>query len=324
MPVVAVVASPEHESEGHPERPERVPAAYGALTDVLARRDAATPTWRLLDPGPVHEDAIARCHVPGYADSLAAACARGPGLVDPAPTYVTPGSWAAAQRAAGAVCAVVDSVLDGARWGFALVRPPGHHAEPERPMGFCLLANAAIAARHAQARGVGRVAIVDFDVHHGNGTEAVFREDATVFYASIHQAGIYPGTGAARDRGAGAGLGTTLNVPLPPGAGDEALLAALDEHVLPALRAHDPELVLVSAGYDGHERDPLAWLRYTGAGFHAATTRLAQLAADHAEGRVALVLEGGYDLHGLAEGVAASVRALEGLPDASAEEASAR
>ena len=158
------------------------------------------------------------------------------------------------------------------------------------------------------------MALVDFDVHHGNGSQAVFLEDPSVLFASVHQAGIYPGTGAAHERGRGAGEGRTINVPLPQGAGNAALLAALDERILPAAKRFAPELVLVSAGYDGHVRDPLAGLRYTAAGFHGATARLAALAARHAEGRIALILEGGYDGDGLGEGLVGSVRALRGLP----------
>jgi acetoin utilization deacetylase AcuC-like enzyme len=306
--VLAVVHAAEHESAGHPERPERITAALAAL-----ERDGAMAAMRELRFRAIDDAAIERCHVSGYAAALSRACARGPGILDPAPTYVNPSSWSAARRSAGAALAVVDAVLDGAPWGLSLARPPGHHAEPQRPMGFCLLANAALAARHAQARGVGRVLLVDFDVHHGNGSQAVFLEDASVLYASVHQAGIYPGTGAAQERGRGAGEGFTINVPLDYGAGDLELLAALDEEILPAAFDFAPDLVLVSAGYDGHERDPLAGLRYTAEGFHSATARLRDLARERAEGRIALVLEGGYDAVGLGEGVVASIRALRGL-----------
>jgi acetoin utilization deacetylase AcuC-like enzyme len=306
--VLAVVHAAEHESFGHPERPERIAAALAAL-----ERDGVMAAMRQLSFRAIEDEAIDRCHVPGYAAALSRACARGPGIIDPAPTYVNPSSWSAARRSAGAALAVVDAVLEGAPWGLSLARPPGHHAEPRRPMGFCLLANAALAARHAQARGVDKVLLVDFDVHHGNGSQAVFLEDASVLYASVHQAGIYPGTGAAHERGRGAGEGFTINVPLDYGAGDLELLAALDEEILPAAFDFAPDLVLVSAGYDGHERDPLAGLRYTAEGFHAATARLRELARERAEGRIALVLEGGYDTVGLGEGVVASVRALRGL-----------
>jgi acetoin utilization deacetylase AcuC-like enzyme len=209
----------------------------------------------------------------------------------------------------------VDAVLDGTvDVAVSLARPPGHHATADRAMGFCLLNHVAVAARHAQARGMERVAIVDFDVHHGNGTQDIFYADGSVLYISLHQRGIYPGTGATEEVGEGKGTGTTLNIPLPAFAGDEAFEEAVVDLVEPALQAFRPALLLASAGFDAHFRDPLANLRVSGAGFHALAARLSAFADRCCEGRMALVLEGGYDLPALANSVVNVVRALRGEP----------
>ena len=217
-----------------------------------------------------------RCHEPAYVDRIEAV--EVPTLLDP-DTVVSPTSYEAALLAAG--CAIEAAE----RGGFALVRPPGHHALPGRAMGFCLFDNVAIATRDAQAQGIERVAIVDWDVHHGNGTEEIFRGDDSVFFASMHQWPFYPGTG-----GPGEGDETTLNVPLPAGSGDDVYVQAFDEIVAPAVRAFEPELVLVSAGFDAHVDDPLAEMLVTADGFCELARRSAELGP-----RVAAVLEGGYD-----------------------------
>ena len=245
-----------------------------------------------MEGRPATREQVERCHEPAYLDRLEAVAA--PTMLD-LDTVASETSYEAALLAAGCSIEAVE------RDGFALVRPPGHHALPERAMGFCLLDNVAIAARHAQAElGVERVAIVDWDVHHGNGTEEIFRGDDSVLFVSMHQWPFYPGTG-----GPGEGDETTVNVPLPAGSADEDYLRAFDRVVEPAVRAFDPELVLVSAGFDAHEHDPLAGMRVTADGFRELALRTAALAP-----RVAAVLEGGYDPRTLPGLVSA---ALEGF-----------
>jgi acetoin utilization deacetylase AcuC-like enzyme len=225
-----------------------------------------------------------------------------------ADTIMSTGSREAALRAAGGAVMAVDAVMEGwAKQVFVAARPPGHHAERDRPMGFCLFANAAIAARHAQARwGLSRVAVVDFDVHHGNGTQDIFQADPTLFYASSHQYPCYPGTGSAEERG----VGNIVNAPLPPGSGSAAFREAWEVLILPALEAFQPELLVISAGFDAHKADPLAQLRLEASDFAWLTGELMRLARAQCQGRVVSLLEGGYDLDALAESAAAHVRAL--------------
>ena len=287
----------------HPERPDRLRRVLQALEH---------PSFALLlrEQAPVaSEEQLTRVHPADYVKAiLAIAPQPGEQVALDADTIMSHGSREAALRAAGGAVMAVDAVMEGwARQVFVAARPPGHHAERSRPMGFCLFANAAIAARHAQARwGVGRVAVVDFDVHHGNGTQDIFERDASLFYASSHQFPCYPGTGAAEERG----VGNVVNAPLPPGSGSAAFRAAWDGLILPALEKFAPELLIVSAGFDAHKADPLAQLRLETADFAWLTGRLMDVARRHCGGRLVSLLEGGYDLDALAESAAAHVRVL--------------
>jgi acetoin utilization deacetylase AcuC-like enzyme len=296
-----------HETGGHPEAPRRIAAIESALAAAgLADARPEVPF------GPSGLEPLERVHDLAYLDGLEELALAGGGALD-ADTLVRRDSWEVALLGAGAAVAAVDAVLDGrAEAAFALVRPPGHHATPGRGMGFCLVNNAAVAAAHAVARGLDRVLVVDWDVHHGNGTQDAFWERGDVFFASLHQWPLYPGTGSAGERGGGPGLGFTLNVPLPVGTGDGAFLAAFDATVLPAVRAYRPQLVVVSAGFDAHAADPLAGMRLSEAGFAALAGRVAALADEHAEGRLVAVLEGGYDPAALGRSVVATVRAFDG------------
>lgn len=301
--------SPGHVDPTHPEHPRRLEGLADAVQ--LAFGDAVLA----VEPNPASQEAVLAVHPQAHLDFLRRACEQAPALIDTAPTYVSPDSLTCALEAAGATLAALQMVLDGkAQVGFAAVRPPGHHATAERAMGFCLLNNVAIAARSAQAAGLARVMIVDFDVHHGNGTQAVFEADPSVLYVSTHQYGIYPGTGHLEERGVGPGEGTTVNVPLPSGAGDQAFAAIAREALAPLADRFRPDLLLVSAGFDAHWRDPLAGLQLTTPGFHSLASTLAAQADDACGGRALFVLEGGYDPRAVREGVLACMAALLRLP----------
>ncbi len=276
---------------------------------MLAALDAAPFAALRRETAPAaRPEQLARAHPETYVRAILAIRPEPGALVRlDADTAMCSASVAAALRAAGAAVRAVDAVLDGeARAVFAAVRPPGHHAEPARAMGFCLFNNVAIAAHHARARGLSRVAVVDFDVHHGNGTQAMFAADPTLFYASSHQSPCYPGTGAASERG----VGNIVNVPLRPGTDGAAFHAAWQTAILPALDAFAPELLLISAGFDAHRADPLAQLCLETEDFARITRALLAVADRHAGGRVVSVLEGGYDLDALAAAAAAHVREL--------------
>jgi acetoin utilization deacetylase AcuC-like enzyme len=284
---------------GHPESPARLRAVLAALDAPafagLARHAAPLAT----------EEQIARVHPPELIHHLLGAVPQaGHAMVD-GDTILSPGSAEAALRAAGALCAAVDAVMAGnARNAFCAVRPPGHHAEPETAMGFCLFNNVAIGAAHARAaHGLTRIAVVDFDVHHGNGTQAAFEADADLFFASSHQSPLYPGTGSVVERG----VGNIFNAPLAPGAGSEEFRAAWSERLLPALRDFKPEFILISAGFDAHEDDPLANLNLTDEDYAWITREILAIAEACCEGRVVSTLEGGYDLEALARSVSAHV-----------------
>jgi acetoin utilization deacetylase AcuC-like enzyme len=288
---------------GHPERPDRLRAIERALAQArfqaLSRVEA--PAAQL--------DTIALCHPMDYITAIRDATPKA-GLVGlDADTSLSPGSFEAALRAVGGAVHAVDEVMAGrAKNAFVATRPPGHHAETARAMGFCLFNNAAIAARHAQkSHGIGRAAVVDFDVHHGNGSQDIFWADPTVMYASTHQMPLYPGTGAASERGEHNNI---VNAPLRPGDGGEAFRTAFERTILPRLREFRPELIVISAGFDAHMRDPLANLNLLEADFEWATRVLMEIADASANGRVVSMLEGGYDLEGLANSAAAHVAAL--------------
>ncbi|TVQ51908.1 MAG: histone deacetylase family protein [Rhodobacteraceae bacterium] len=303
---MALISHPDcldHETPpGHPERADRLRVLDRVLGDEafmhLVRVEA-----------PLAEDAhILRCHPRSHLDKLEKAVPETGDRAIDADTHMSPRSLIAARRAAGANVLAVDMVLSGeVEAAFCAVRPPGHHAETVRAMGFCFFNNAAVGALHAvEHHGLHRVAIIDFDVHHGNGTQEIFERDGRVFYASTHEWPLYPGTGAAHETG----VGNILNAPLPGLSGSAEFRSAMENQVLPALERFRPELVYISAGFDAHARDPLSTLQLSERDFVWATHALCDLAEAHAGGRVVSTLEGGYDLEGLARSAAAHVKVL--------------
>jgi len=299
----------EHDTGAyHPERADRLRAVLDALDDA-----AFTGLTRVTAPAATMEQ-LTRVHPRSYVDAILGIRPQPGALVHvDGDTVMSAGSAEAALHAAGAVVAAVEGVMEGkARTAFAAVRPPGHHATPDVPGGFCLFNNVAIGALHAQAKySLERVAIIDFDVHHGQGTQAIVEPEPRLFYASTHQYPLYPGTGFPRERGV---AGNVVNVPLGAGSGSTEFRAAWGESILPNLESFAPELVIVSAGFDAHRRDPLAQLDVETEDFVWLTEQLLAIADRHAAGRVVSVLEGGYDLAALAESVATHVLALMRVP----------
>jgi acetoin utilization deacetylase AcuC-like enzyme len=309
-------SSLEHDTGGHPERRERIAAVMAELErlDWLGYEPVRSP--------PVSREVLQRVHPEAYIEAIERLCADGGGFLD-ADTVISSGSFQAALHSAGGAVALVERLLvartAGAgsgsgppAVGFSAHRPPGHHALPARPMGFCLFNNVAVAARHVLASGqVQRVLVVDWDVHHGNGTNDVFRDTTEVLFASIHQWPLYPGTGPGSDVGAGAGRGYTINLPVPSGSGDAVFVSLMRDVIVPVARAYRPELVLVSAGFDAHEGDPLAGCRVSDAGFGAMARLLRDLASE-LKVPIGAVMEGGYALEPLARGVALTMDVLRG------------
>jgi acetoin utilization deacetylase AcuC-like enzyme len=294
---------------GHPERVERAHVMRGVVETWRGRGG------RVLEPAPATRVQIERVHARGYVDRLASSAGRA--AVLDLDTYMSPGSWDAAVLAAGAVITAVDQVLGSGpdltpKAAVALVRPPGHHALRDRAMGFCLLNNVAIAVADALDRGLTRVAVVDYDVHHGNGTQWAFYDDPRVLVISLHEHPFYPETGSAGECGVGRGEGFTVNLPLSAGAGDADYLLLLDRVVEPLLAAFAPELLVLDAGFDAHDRDPLAHMHVSTEGFGQIAGRLRDAAVRHCGGRVVVATEGGYHLDALRESLLATVDALGG------------
>jgi acetoin utilization deacetylase AcuC-like enzyme len=303
----------EHRApRGYPERPERL----AGILDHLGAGGweiAEAPTSAAAAGMIAAVAAVEAVHDPEYVERFRRAVERGDSLLDSADNPLSAGTWEGAWAAVGATLAAADHAAAGGGPAFAAVRPPGHHAERALAMGFCFFNNAAVAAEHLRRmHGASRVAIFDFDVHHGNGTQHLFEARADVFYASTHQYPFYPGTGAASETGSGAGQGATLNVPLPAGTGDDGYGMALEERVLPALRAFAPDVLVVSAGFDVWRADPLGGMAVTESGFAQWGARLAALADEVSAGRLLTVLEGGYDLDNLPRLVECYLRGASG------------
>ncbi len=294
-----------HREMGHPERPDRVEAMVKALKEI-----GWWDSYSHLEPEEVPGAVLEGVHTRSFLSQLEDVCSRGQRFdMD---TYTTTSSWDIALKAAGGAVAVTGSVWEReSKRGFALTRPPGHHATPSRAMGFCLINNVAVAAEYLlQEKGAKRLAIIDLDQHHGNGTQDIFWSRGDVFYFSTHQFPHYPGTGRVGEIGSGDGEGSTANFPVPPFTGDQAYLTIMDEGIIPLLDRFEPEMLLVSYGFDTHWRDPLGNLLLTAGGYGALISRLCDWADENCEGRISLYLEGGYDLEAAeacAQGVVAAL-----------------
>ena len=304
-------SSHDHETGSHPERVERIEA----IERALGERDWLGYEFR--ESPPVPRRVLEAVHPGDYVQRIESISLSGGGYLD-MDTVLSSGSWECALHSTGGAVAMVDALLGGeARYGASVHRPPGHHAEPSRGMGFCMFNHIAVAARHAlDAHGAQRVLIVDWDVHHGNGTNDIFHTTDEVLFCSVHQSPLYPGTGPASDVGSGAGMGYTVNMPVPSGSGDDVYCSLVEHVAVPLGREYQPRLVLVSAGFDAHRNDPLASCACTADGFGAMAGSMRRL-ADELGVPVGLVLEGGYDLGGLASSLVAALEALGG-PEAPA------
>lgn len=313
MPVAtfALVLDPAYKrhitGHGHPERPERYDAVESGI-----KRSSVTESALRLQPTPADLRFVSLCHTEDYIETARRDIEAGLPQLTTGDTNVSPESFDIARLAAGGVITAVDAVLDGsAQTAFCAPRPPGHHARPQQGMGFCIFNNISIGARYAQQQhGVERVLIADWDVHHGNGTQDIFFDDPSVFFFSAHQSPWYPGTGAVSETGLGAASGTTMNRPFPAGSGREEVVSAFRNELLPAARAFQPDLVMISAGFDSREGDPLGEFTLTDEDFAELTLVMREIADTTASGRVVSVLEGGYNLEGLSAAVEAHVGAL--------------
>lgn len=330
--IYSVASATGHNQLAHPESNLRVSAIVGTLENMeLTPKFHGMEIVELKHFRPASVEDITSVHertyVVGLEKAMEQASEQGLIIIDgSAPTYATPSTFQDSLIAAGAGLAVVDSVVTASKnskeppVGFALIRPPGHHAVPDGPMGFCIFGNIAIAARYAQrVHGLKRVFIIDFDVHHGNGTQDVFYEDPDIFFISTHKEGSYPGTGKIHEVGCGPGEGTTLNLPLPGGTGDVAMRTVFDEVIVPCAQRFKPDIILVSAGYDAHIFDPLANFQFKTATYYTLAANIKQLAKELCGGRCIFFLEGGYDLKALSHSVADSFRAFLGEPSCASD-----
>lgn len=292
----------------HPESPHRVESLLAALSPLVDELGLVR-----LAPHPASFTNLLRCHTAAYLELVQKEITTGLPALSTGDTLVCPASWEIACHAVGGCLAALDAIISGSlNNAFCAVRPPGHHATADRGMGFCILNNVAIAARHAQAvHGIGKILIVDWDVHHGNGTQSIFYEDPSVFFLSTHQENLYPrGSGHSTETGSGPGLGTTLNRPFPPGSGRREILPVYTELLTERMAEFKPELVLISAGFDSRIGDPLGQFTLTDDDFTDLTRHMRAIADEHAEGRILSILEGGYHLAGLSKAATAHVKAL--------------
>lgn len=304
--IYTFVPAQDHQFPDHPERP-------GRLEVVQPLLDAGIAGVEQIQAMPATPDQIARVHQPQLMRAIEEVCLQGPGIIDHAPTYITQTSYQDALLAAGAVIACTNAVINGdAKNAFAIVRPPGHHAEPDRAMGFCIFNNVAIAAREALASGMQRVMVIDYDAHHGNGTQAACMDDERFGFISTHQWGIYPGTGWIND--APQAKGRLVNVPLHEFAGDKVFARVTDDIFKPIVESFRPQILLISAGFDAHWNDPLTSLGLSTQGFYNISKKLIHLAEEYCDSKIIFVLEGGYDPHNVANGAMAVFDALTHSP----------